>query len=313
VKISGYGFKAYKVAEAEVNGTDITYTLTEDFRDSGVELSLDKKASELAADIRALEKQLNNAVKAAGSAESKDGVASFGTLETGLYLIVQTKKASGYTDLSSFLVSIPTLVSEDGNTYLKYDVETYCKPNLEEESPQTTSITVRKIWQDDDDRAGIRPDRIKAQLYRNGKAYGAVVTISEDNNWMFTWNDLPIFDEAGASYEYTVKEVDVPDGYVCTEDGTIENMYTLTNTISETPPPTPTPTPDEGEPKLPKKPGQPDEPEEGTPKLPNKPKVPDTSDQIHLVQQSAVFSVSSIIFLIILIFGRKLEDQLSEE
>ena len=79
-------------------------------------------------------------------------------------------------------------------------------------TPRKTSVPVRKVWRDAGNQDGIRPKSIKVQLYADGVAFGDPVTLSEDNDWKYTWIDL---DErkAGKIIEYTVKETRVPYGY----------------------------------------------------------------------------------------------------
>lgn len=73
-----------------------------------------------------------------------------------------------------------------------------------------TGIHVLKVWDDDDDAAGLRPDEVKVQLYRNGESMGEKyqVTLSDSNNWLGTIDGLPTNDSSGNEYNYTWKEMD---------------------------------------------------------------------------------------------------------
>ena len=86
-------------------------------------------------------------------------------------------------------------------------------------------ISVSKVWKDDD--SDLRPDSISVQLYRGGKAYGDEVTLSEDNDWRYTWRDL------NDGYTWSVEEVDVPDGYV-SKTTRMGNRWVITNTLEGT-------------------------------------------------------------------------------
>ncbi|MCC9699947.1 Cna B-type domain-containing protein, partial [Streptococcus agalactiae] len=57
-------------------------------------------------------------------------------------------------------------------------------------TPGKTSITVTKVWDDNNDQDGIRPNAIQVQLYANGKVSGDVITLSAANNWTYTWTGL---------------------------------------------------------------------------------------------------------------------------
>ena len=98
--------------------------------------------------------------------------------------------------------------------------------------PSTTSVSVNKVWSDSDNRDNLRPDSVTVQLYADGSAYGDPVTLSEDNGWANTWTDLPEFREGeqGVAIEYTVEEVDVPEGYTAKVTGSAKKGYTVTNT-----------------------------------------------------------------------------------
>jgi len=92
-----------------------------------------------------------------------------------------------------------------------------------------TNISVKKVWKDCDDSDGIRPDDITVQLYKNRtEKISLPVILNEDNDWSYTWNALEK-QENGEDIEYSVDEVQVPNGYkkVVTNDGT---AFTITNT-----------------------------------------------------------------------------------
>ena len=99
------------------------------------------------------------------------------------------------------------------------------KPIDPDTGDDDVDIFVSKVWKDDD--SDLRPDSISVQLYRNGKAYGDEVTLSENNNWRYTWSGLK------DSYTWTVEEVDVPDGYV-SESSRVGNRWIITNTLEGT-------------------------------------------------------------------------------
>lgn len=93
---------------------------------------------------------------------------------------------------------------------------------------EDTKISVKKVWEDNEDQDGIRPAAIKVQLYADGKASGRTVELSENNNWKYTWNDLDK-QKDGEDIVYTVDEIEIPDGYT----KTVTNKgaaFTITNT-----------------------------------------------------------------------------------
>lgn len=104
-----------------------------------------------------------------------------------------------------------------------------------------TSVNVRKVWDDGDDIDRLRPESVKAQLCVK-QADGQVVPVegvdpvilNEDNNWSAGWTDLDARKD-GEDIQYTVQEVEVPDGYeVEVSDGVSDDdgasyTYTMTN------------------------------------------------------------------------------------
>ena len=89
-----------------------------------------------------------------------------------------------------------------------------------------TSIKVNKKWENDTEAD--RPKSIEVQLYQNDQSYGDKVTLNESDDWTHIYTDLPKYDLDGELYKYTVKEVEVPEGYTSKVDGT-----TITNTFTE--------------------------------------------------------------------------------
>ena len=95
--------------------------------------------------------------------------------------------------------------------------------------PEETSVKVTKKWEDADNQDGKRPENIKVQLYGNDKKVGDEVTLNEGNKWTHTWEKLPK-NEAGNPIKYTVKEVNVGNGYKSAITGSAEDGFTVTNT-----------------------------------------------------------------------------------
>ena len=95
--------------------------------------------------------------------------------------------------------------------------------------PEEIEVSVIKVWNDDNDYDGIRPDSIQVQLYANGTANGASVVLEEANVWTYTWTELPK-KEDGIDIIYTVEEVEVPKHYTMTiEKASNNNEFTITN------------------------------------------------------------------------------------
>ncbi|WP_314946390.1 Cna B-type domain-containing protein, partial [Olsenella uli] len=132
---------------------------------------------------------------------------------------------------------LPKYDPADGHEYA-YAVTEEAVPNYATEvndtdivnsyTPGKTSVTVTKAWADANNRDGIRPASVKAQLYANGKPLGEPVELSDANGWTHTWTGL-FMKEAGKDVAYEVKEVSVPKGYEASVAGDAKAGYTLTN------------------------------------------------------------------------------------
>lgn len=86
------------------------------------------------------------------------------------------------------------------------------------------SVTVKKIWKNTDSI----PDGIRVQLYKNNeKVEKEIITLSKENNWTYTWDNLE------GIYEYTVDEIDELESYTkeikIDDDGTIIIINTKNN------------------------------------------------------------------------------------
>ena len=98
----------------------------------------------------------------------------------------------------------------------------------------TTSVTVTKNWADDNNFNGQRQN-IDVQLYQNGTALKneqvknkvALIKLTTGGAWTYTFRNLPKQDKDGKDYTYTVDEVNVPNGYTKSVNGT-----TITNTLN---------------------------------------------------------------------------------
>ncbi len=107
-----------------------------------------------------------------------------------------------------------------------YEITNRHIPKVESELKKT-SFTVQKLWDDNDNANGVRPDMIEVVVYRNGIWFDSVL-LSANNNWSHTYLDVDAEDASGTPYVYSVTEADIPKYYTPTVDG-----YTITNHYAE--------------------------------------------------------------------------------
>ena len=95
--------------------------------------------------------------------------------------------------------------------------------------PESTSISVRKVWEDNNNQDGKRATEITVQLLANGNAVeGKTAKLNADNNWNYTFTGLAKKSN-GTELNYTVEETTVPDGYTKNITGSMTNGFVITN------------------------------------------------------------------------------------
>ena len=98
--------------------------------------------------------------------------------------------------------------------------------NQEQETPEASKetetefikdITVEKVWDDNEDIKGRRPDSVTVQLTADGNTiYNnqelEKVVLSDENSWTYTFQDLPKYTEQGQEISYSVVETETNPG-----------------------------------------------------------------------------------------------------
>ena len=199
---SGVGFQLYRVADVSEKGG---FALTEDF--SAYSISLEGLDS---SGWRALAQTLDayiarDGIKAVQAARTgKDGKVRFQALPVGLYLVSGGRFQQGDTMYTPepFLFSLPTQDEETGQW--TYNGEVSCKYESED-AGETVERKVLKTWKNEENSRQ-RPEKITVQLLKDEKVYDTV-TLSEENNWRYTWRGLD------ATARWRVMEYKTPTGY----------------------------------------------------------------------------------------------------
>ncbi len=122
------------------------------------------------------------------------------------------------------------------------DYAEYRPRNIYQGVRELVNVTARKVWQDGDDVDRIRPESVEVTL--SGKAGnetvtvpGAVQTLSEENNWKYTWSNLAKkLNGTDITYSLTETETEVITGtdtegqYAYEVTGSAAKGFTVTNT-----------------------------------------------------------------------------------
>lgn len=120
--VSGGEFTLYQVAYVTADDADLSYVYTNGFENCGISINgrTDLDDSKLPGQFDSFREAASNTTfQSTTVTVDQNGKAAFADLQTGLYLLVQSKAADGYNTVSSFLVSVPS--KEDG-VYI-YDVD----------------------------------------------------------------------------------------------------------------------------------------------------------------------------------------------
>lgn len=121
--------------------------------------------------------------------------------------------------------------------------------------PGTVDVTVSKTWDDGNDKDGIRPASVMAQLYADGVAQGGAVELSSANGWTSTWTGLAEY-QGGHKVSYTVEEASVPDGYTSSVKEQASGNFVITNAHTPKADPSPVPPSPDSKPRSPRHQGR---------------------------------------------------------
>lgn len=123
-------------------------------------------------------------------------------------------------------------VVEDTVTNYKSENDITNAYNLVNTLTGKVTILGEKVWKDNDNAYGTRPDLIVVNLYKNNETdIFKTLTVYPNrlNKWTYEFSDLEKYDENGKLIEYSIKEVEV-EGYKSENDTT--NSYNLINTLT---------------------------------------------------------------------------------
>lgn len=216
--LSGMEWKLYRVGERD--GTEIEFVPAL----SGYSMDL----GDLSPDsVDTAAKTVESYLIAAGVqpiAQGKTdpaGELAFGGLENGLYLADGKNLQVGDT---CYFPSAMLIEVQDADASIDYDA--YPKFYFALLSGDEKKLTVKKVWNDDDNRYQKRPGNLTVDLYKDGEP-DSTATLNEENNWTYSWAAL----DDGS--EWTVVERDIPVPYRVMIDYN-STQFVIRNSYSET-------------------------------------------------------------------------------
>lgn len=207
--ISGAEITIYKVASADEEEHKLIFTYTDEFNhcktslDNLNDTSITKEISKCAKDVSSELVQTTNNL----------GSVKFKNLDLGLYLVTQSNKVEGYSNIDSFLVMIPKV---EDNKWI-YNIKSEPKTDIY----RTINLQVIKVWNKQNKNTKL-PDNVTIELYKDEELIDTI-TLNNENNWNYIWQDIEKSDS------YKVVEKNIPKGYTATytQEGYV---FTVTNT-----------------------------------------------------------------------------------
>ena len=159
---------------------------------------------------------------------NKAGSITLNNLSVGTYEVTEVADAKGTAIKNA--TKFPYTVSK-----IKGSVEVVAGNAVEytvtnSKGELKVSATVKKVWNDGNNRDGKRPENLKVDL-KKGDTVIKEVTLNAGNNWTATVTDLEE-KENGQTIEYTWSEKDLPEGYSLTSTNKEGSITTLTNSYT---------------------------------------------------------------------------------
>lgn len=96
--------------------------------------------------------------------------------------------------------------------------------------PEMLEIIVNKVWADDDNESGKRPESVTIALVVDEEDI-ETVELNEEVEWTHTFK-VPAYSN-GEKIEYDVKELNVPEGYEVSYEGSVEDGFTIHNVLGQ--------------------------------------------------------------------------------
>ena len=133
--------------------------------------------------------------------------------------------ADGFTSLDGYTVFYADPVFDAGTKTWTCDITN---------STEKTNVSVVKVWDDNDNETGLRPDEVNIRLIANTEETSTekeIIQLNSENNWQHIFRMLPA-KEDGKKITYSIEE-DPVDSYktrITTEDGA---NFTVTNSIDD--------------------------------------------------------------------------------
>lgn len=160
------------------------------------------------------------------SPELASGEYYLGNLKPGSYAVVERNEGTlidNYRLRSDSITGVTFQVTAN-NTATGAMTNIYEPSLTPPPQPDLVNIPVTKIWDDNDNAEGSRPESITVRLYADGAEVESR-QLTAANNWSITFMDLPRYRIKDVEYVYSVQEDPVPLYLTSVNGTTITNTY----------------------------------------------------------------------------------------
>lgn len=174
-----------------------------------------------------------------GTATNADGKKEQVIEKKGVIRSDALSQSYAFTELPAFAYGQPisyAVAEEDMNGYTASYSQTdgdwekgYHIVVTNVHGTQVTEYKVQKVWKDEEDRDGIRPEAVEVRLHGSDGSERTAKFAAEDG-WSYTFTELPVFWKEGKPITYTLEETPVT-GYVRkVSSGETGGQFIVTNT-----------------------------------------------------------------------------------
>ena len=219
-------------------GQDITYTVEEVGTVTGYTTAVSGTAATgfTVTNTHTPEKTSISGTKTWSDADNQDGKRpesiTVNLLADGNVYASQTVTAASnwkynFTDLPKYKAGKEIKYKVEEVAVADYTTEVDGYDIYNTHTPETTSISGTKTWDDADNQDGKRPESITVNLLANGEVV-QTKTVTEKDNWSYTFDNLPVYEKGkvGQKLTYTISEEAVKDYTTVIDKTNITNSYT---------------------------------------------------------------------------------------
>lgn len=155
----------------------------------------------------------------------KNGVITVDRLPAGTYVFKEIKAPAGYklSSTTEYTFSLPDQAERSRPVCLVVENERMHK-----------DIPVQKVWdlQDLPEGASLTvPDQVTIVLYQNDLAFRSL-TLTKEQGWQGAFIAVPVIDDNGEPYRYTVHESGIAAGFTAAVTGSDTDGFVVTNKVS---------------------------------------------------------------------------------